>query len=297
MDLPSNARRLRRFVTEPARTIASAAARCARNRGIESAAGIAFFTVFSLFPLLILLITIGSFFLEDVDIQKRIFDTAFSLLPESAHELIRRNVKQIINSRGAMSIVGVGGLLWAASGVLVILTRTIARAWPETHRRNVLKARLNAVLMLGILGVLLAAFFVVQMVLRFLADTPLPFRLGYVLGVLISAVSPFLVYGFTFTVLTLMYRFVPNSFVRWRDAAAGGVFTLVLSEAFTWGFGKFLDSGLARYNLVYGSLGTLVAFMFWTYAVCVVLVMGAYVSSETSRRYGGDTTEDRSGDG
>ena len=286
-----------RIVVGPAKTIGSAAARCTRNRGIESAAGIAFFSVFSLFPLLILLITIGSFFLEDTEIQKRIFETAFSLLPESAHALVRRNVNQIIDSRGAMSIVGVAGLLWAASGVLVILTRTITRAWPEAHQRNVLKARLNAVLMLGILGILLAVFFVLQMALRFLADTPLPFRLGYVLGVLISAVSPFLVYGFTFTVLTLMYRFVPNSFVRWRDAAAGGVFTLVLSETFTWGFGKLLDSGLARYNLVYGSLGTLVAFMFWTYAVCVVLVMGAYVSSETSRRYGGDTTKNRSGDG
>ena len=76
-----------------------------------------------------------------------------------------------------------------------------------------------------------------------------------------------------------LYRWVPNTQVTWRGAFLGALITStawqLVTEAFTW----FLASGMASYEVVYGSLGGVVAVLFWVYLSNFVTVFGAHVAA------------------
>lgn len=120
---------------------------------------------------------------------------------------------------------------------------------------------------------LLAVFFLLQAVLKILAETgwlPFPSQLAYLLSRILLLLFPFLS-------LVLLYHFVPSSPVPWKNALAGSSVAFVLLEAVTLVFGILIDSGLITYSLVYGSLGALIAFMTWLYLLNFSVLLGAYM--------------------
>ncbi len=89
-----------------------------------------------------------------------------------------------------------------------------------------------------------------------------------------------------FGVLVLLYRLIPAVRVRWGEAAVGAVAATIafasVTSAFTW----FLDSGFARYNIVYGSLGTFVALLTWVYLLALIVLFGAHLCASAGRAGG-----------
>lgn len=247
------------------------------ERGPEAAAGIAFYTLFSLFPLLVLLITGSSFLLEREEARQHVLNTLLELVPTASQDLIRRNILQILAARNTMGLVGIVGLLWSASGVFNGLFRNINRAWPNIGIGNVVKVRLSAVLIVLGLFVMLLLLFLVQAAMGFVASRDFPFGISDAVLLLISILSRVILYLFTFLALLQLYRWVPNTDVLWKEAAWGALFTLILSQLLTAGFSWYLSSGLDSYNLVYGSLGTLLSFMIWTYATSFIILWGGHV--------------------
>ena len=121
--------------------------RFSQMRGIEGSASIAFFTIFGLPPLLIVIVTVASYYLEIPDIQDSIIQVVEELLPIPP-DLVIEFLEGILNQRGAVGIIGLIGLTWAASGLLMSLTANINRAWPTAKVRNVVENRLVAILMI-----------------------------------------------------------------------------------------------------------------------------------------------------
>jgi len=80
-----------------------------------------------------------------------------------------------------------------------------------------------------------------------------------------------------------LYRWIPNTEVKWSQAFWGAlVATLgweIATQTFTW----YLTSGMARYQLVYGSLGTVVALMFWIYLSSLITFYGAHLSAAVTQ--------------
>ena len=87
-----------------------------------------------------------------------------------------------------------------------------------------------------------------------------------------------------FISLMLLYKYIPTVYVRWREALAGTVASLLLLRLLRLIFVWYLEmAGKANYSVVYGSLGAVVAFMLWIYlATCVVLI-GAHVSAAIAK--------------
>jgi membrane protein len=249
--------------------------RFSQMRGVEGSASLAFFTIFGLPPLLIVIVTVASYYLEIPDIQEQIIQIIEEILPIPP-DLIIEFLEGVLNQRGAVGIIGLIGLTWAASGVLMSLTTNINRAWPTAKIRNVVEKRLVAFLMIGTFILFIAATSVLSTVLVFFTQVELPFLL---ISPPIGTLTDFLLFSLRFILFLALYFFVPKTKVKKRAALWAAVLASFAWEITAYGFNWYFQSGLANYNFLYGSLGTLVALMFWIYLDCLILVFGAYFSA------------------
>jgi membrane protein len=128
------------------RNISFNAARCFdHERGFEAAAALAFYSVASLFPLLLLLIAGASLLIEEQDAKKRVLETLFEFTPNLSHQMIKKNIEQVLEHREGFSVAAVLTLIWTASGVFSGLVENINRAWTKNHSQTVLRNRLVAI--------------------------------------------------------------------------------------------------------------------------------------------------------
>lgn len=244
-------------------------------RGVEGSASIAFFTIFGLPPLLIVLVTVASYYLEIPDIQDQIIQAVREIVPIPP-DLIIEFLEGVLNQRGAVGIIGLIGLAWAGSGVLMSLTANINRAWPTAKIRNVVEKRLVAFLMIGTFILFIAASSILSTVVAFFSQFDVPLlNLSAPVGV----ITDIIFLSLRFMLFLALYFFVPKTKVKKRAAFWAAVFASIAWEVTAYGFNWYFQSGLSNYNFLYGSLGTLVALMFWIYLNCLILVFGAYFSA------------------
>jgi len=244
-------------------------------RGVEGSASIAFFTIFGLPPLLIVLVSVASYYLEIPDIQEQIIQAVREILPIPP-DLIIEFLEGVLNQRGAVGIIGLIGLAWAGSGVLMSLTANINRAWPTAKIRNVVENRLIAFLMIGMFILFIAVSSILSTVAAFFSQFDIPV---VDFSAPVGMITDIIFFALRFTLFLALYFFVPKTKVKKRAAFWAAVFASVAWELTAYGFNWYFQSGLANYNFLYGSLGTLVALMFWIYLNCLILVFGAYFSA------------------
>lgn len=136
--------------------------------------------------------------------------------------------------------------------------------------------RLVAFIMLAGLIAGLISLFVFNTVMRFL-----PPDINEVAEKASSAQSfPYLLNGLLlFITLLVLYWWLPLTKVRWVEAAWGALISSLGISAITAGFTWYLESGLSNYNLVYGSLGAIVALLFWIYLLSLIIFAGAHLSA------------------
>jgi membrane protein len=244
-------------------------------RGVEGAASIAFFTVFGLPPLLIVIVTVASYYLEIPDVQNLLVQIIEDNIPIPS-DVVISFMNEILKQRGAVGIIGLIGFTWAASGVLMTLSANINRAWPTAKQRNVIEKRLIAFLMILVFILFIVLTSIMSTVVKFLTQIQLPdLPIDPSLGFL----SDWLLLFLRFILFLALYYFVPKTKVSKRAAFWAAIFASVAWEITSFGFNWYFQSGLANYNVLYGSLGTMVALMFWIYLNCLIIVIGAYLSA------------------
>jgi membrane protein len=250
------------------------------NRAIEAAASIAYYALFSLFPLLILIIAFGTTILRNEQTVNLILDYTATVLP-TAQDLVKGNIEQVLALRGTVGVFAAFGLLWSATSVFNTLARNINLAWHGAKQRNFFKSRLVALGMfftlaaLPILSLISTTLFSLLPWLDFNEQA----WGGSIYDTFLWEVSTRLIpWFFIFVMFLGLYRWVPNTEVRWSEAIWGAFVAASGWEIAKFGFTWFLSSGLARYQLVYGSLGTVVALMLWIYLSSVVILFGAHLS-------------------
>jgi len=253
-------------------------------RAAEAAAGIAFYAIFSLFPLLLALIVAGSFVLEFEQVQRRVLDVVAEVFPV-AQQLIKRNIQGVLELRGTVGIIALVGLVWSATGVLTAMARNINRAWPEADPRSFVEDRVMALGMVTILAVLLAISSLSNTVFNVLARFRVPIGGGFSVDetslwtTLLSSVPR----AFVFLAFLGLYHWVPNTKVTWSEAFWGALVATPAGEIATDAFSWYLSSGIVQYELVYGSLGTIVALMLRIYIGALIALFGAHLSAAVAR--------------
>ena len=253
------------------------------SRGPRAAAAMAYYALFSLFPLLVVLIAASGLLLNEQQATARIEEAIMNILPGS-QSLIRENINNMMSLRNTVGLVGLVGLVWSASGVFSVLVANINLAWEQSEERGFLQQRLLALVIIVILIIVLLILPLLTSTLNLLPSLTLQLFKGTIIEkpiwFVFSNLIPFLV---TFAALMALYRWAPKAKVAWKEAFWGSLFSafglLLVNQGFTF----YLSSGLSRYQLIYGTLGAVVALMTWIYLSSLILILGAHLCSAVSK--------------
>jgi membrane protein len=246
-----------------------------RDEGPALAASIAYYGLFSFFPLALLLLAISSNLVNSAEAQEQVVTFVESFLPTSG-TLVRNNVTAVLRMRGAVGTLAALGLLWSASSVFAAIDRAVNRAWGTTVRRSFWRQKaLSLVMVLGT-GLLFFLSNLTTTAYNLLSSIRIPWvsiepfnnHLGQQL---LPLLGPMLL---DYIVFWMLYRLLPIVRVRWQDVLPGALVAGTAWQVAKAGFNLYLRS-FARYNLVYGSVTTIIVFLVLTYIAAVILVMGA----------------------
>jgi membrane protein len=273
--LGTRAFRGREFV---ARLLRRSLEQFAQDQCSQHAASIAYHVLFSLFPLAIVLAGASSLMLHATGSRADVIDTIVRNLPLSASGArdIRGLLLGATSSTAGLGLIAIIGLIYSASGMMTAVRTALNRAWDVQQPRPWLKGKLVdlglvlavATLGLGSLALTIAA--------RFLsAHAALPASASWAASVLIPL-------ALAFGTSLFLYRIIPAAEVRMRDTWPAALFVaallVVLQNLFAFYVGNF-----AHYNAIYGSLGAVIAFMFFVYLAAELFLLGAEIASEWPR--------------
>jgi len=254
-----------------------------RARVAEAGASMAYYTLFSLFPLLLILITVESYILDETIIEQELLMLATEIFPIS-QDLLVSNFEKLLDIRGQVGSVATIGLLWSATAAFHTLIVNINRAFPDADPHSYLQGRFFALILAGVLSFMLMFTVLTSTVLHLFQHHQLPF-MGYSIEQIsrwanLSQWAPLMIRLATFYSL---YRFIPQAQVRNRAALTGALATVVVSEIVTRSFIEYLRSGIAIFSVVYGSLGAIITLMLWIFLSSIVILFGAHISAAVSR--------------
>jgi YihY family inner membrane protein len=249
-------------------------------RGAQAAASMAYYAFFSLFPLLLVFVSIGGFFLESEQVYQQTLILVEEAIPVS-QSLIEENLQRLLNARGAVGLIGLVGLIWSASGVFSGLAYNINLAWMEAQERSFLQKRFVALAMMGVLTVLLIATLILEAAVEILSRLKIPLlgNISIYTSSLWGLLSNLVPWFFILVLYLALYRWVPNRKVSWISALWGAIFSATAWEIVTSVFVWYLDSGLGRYEVIYGSLGAVAALMVLIYIISLITLFGAHLSA------------------
>jgi membrane protein len=257
----------------------------------QAAAGMSYYAFFSLFPLLLFMVVGASYVLQVQSAYDYIMNQVFMVLP-TAQAVIDANLQQVLRSRGAVGLISLVGFLWSSTSFFAILTRNINRANPNYRPRNFIEDRALALGMIGLLALLMGLSLlsntltniIPQINLFFIGGKPLHETLvwRYLIKLIPVAITLLMFIG--------LYRFIPKKKIGWTGVLiAAPIATIgfqLATRLFTW----VLSKGLVRYELVYGSLGTIVGLMFWIYLISIITIFCAHLSAVIELKWGKRST-------
>ena len=252
----------------------TAAGRFAASHSPEAAAGLAFYAMFALFPLLLFLIVFGSSVLESEEAQGRILALVSEVLPTS-QDLVIENVRQVLRLRGTVGLFAGLSLLWSSSGFFMIMARQINRVWPDTAARKAIERRIVALGIVGGLGILLALWLTLSVAIVPHIPSPLLAKWRALRPLVWPIMATGLTWGIPILFLLFTYRAVPKRRVGWFEALCGALVATIAWRGATHAFAWYLGSGLSKYQLVYGSLSSIIVLMVWLYLCGQILLFGA----------------------
>ena len=252
------------------------------SRAPQAAASLAYYAIFSLFPLLIILIAVSSFFLNNLQVYQSITRLVQDTFP-TAPKLIIENLRQVLDARGPVGVVGLLTLLWSASGFFTNLAYNVNQAWPVAPQRSFIEKRLVGLGMIVQLGALLILSLAVDSFAKFAGilnlDT-IPYLQNVPWGIFSSLGSWLII----FLLFLELYRWVPSVKVRWKATFWGALTASVGWKIATAGYTWYLNAGFGRYQLIYGSLGAIIALLFLIYLLSIITLFGAHLSAAIDRR-------------
>ena len=247
------------------------------------AAGVAYYAILSLFPLTIALLALLSPLLESGVVRTELLRFFQTYLPGSA-ETLEANIDAAVRIRGILGLVGLVGLIWTASAIFGAVSRAVNRVWDIRQDRPFVVDKLRHIAMAFGVGALFLLSLAATSVLQFIESVELPGigRATALEGGAAAIVARGLPFVFSLTIFLLIYKLVPNTRTYWRYVWPGALLAAVLFETGKSLFVYYVDN-FADYGKVYGSLGSVVVLLGWTYVSSLILIVGAEFSSEYGR--------------
>jgi membrane protein len=259
------------------------------NQLPSAAAATTFFSLLALFPAISAFVSLYGLF-NDVSTAREPLNLLAGVLPESVLDFIGDEVERIASSKSSdLSLAFAGSLLlslWSANASVKSMFQAMNLAYHEREKRNIVVFTATT-LFFTVCGLLF-----VLTVIGLVVITPLVLNVvGWEGGAAFLAPLrwPLLLF-LQVCALAVIYRFGPSrAKARWRWVRWGSVIAALMWVGLGWLFSWYLSS-VADYAATYGSLGTVMGFMFWVYLSTMVVLFGAQLNAEMEHQTARDTT-------
>ena len=244
----------------------------------EASASLAYYGLFSIFPLLLAVVSIGSIFLEGELVKVELLEIITQWIPVSA-DAVNSQVTTVLNLRGPVTVVAIISLLWSGSNVFEKVIVNVNRAFPQGSRPGFFKSRGMALLIIVVMILLFGTSLLISTVVEIF-----PAAENALFGKLISSarawvevlqIAPLVLKFFLFLAV---YSWIPQSAsILFKARLIGALVTAVLWELSSRLLGWAISSGFTNYEIIYGSLASIMALMFWLYLSSYILFFGAHL--------------------
>jgi membrane protein len=247
------------------------------------AASIAYYSLLSLFPFFLLgLAILGS---ATTDESKRTAVLVFVLqyFP-TQFDFIRGQLDSFRTGQLTVGVAGTLALVWGALGVFGAVSTAVNYAWGVEKQRSFWKHKLFSFLMLSVAGMMLVVALLLISASKVVGATwfAVVLRSNPTLEVLRSLTMRNATTLLFILVVGLIYYFVPNAKVRFRDVWVGAVITGLLWKGALEGFSWYIRD-MGRFTRVNGSIAAVVVFLVWVYIQAVILLYGVEFTAAYAR--------------
>lgn len=253
---------------------------------------LAYYTVFSMAPLLVVIISLCGIFLGQEAAEGEIYDQLAGFMgKETAFQLQEIVSKAAIGDKGVVAfVIGIATLLIGATTVFADIQDSINSIWglKAKPKRGWLKMLQNRFLSFSViisLGFILLVSLAITTVLDGFSSrlqarfSDVSVILFYILNQLLTLAVISLIFGVIFKVL-------PDAIIKWRDVLFGAVVTAVLFMLGKFGISIYI--GQSDVGSTYGAAGSLVILLLWTYYSSIILYLGAEFTKAYAVAYGSE---------
>lgn len=238
----------------------------------DMAASLSYYTLLAIFPMIIGVIASLGFFVSSNLVKEQLLTLLTARFPISVDSL-EESVASLVTSRGVLGVVSLAGLFWSGSALFTAIRRVINRAWDIKKMRPFYLRKFRDLILAVGTGIIFFISLGLTAVSTLLPPGTPPFGVP-----LVTVAFEVIVFLLIFAAFLLIYKYVPNTSVAWRDIWPGALLGVSLFEIvrnlFTWYLVRF-----SNFQLIYGPIASIIAFLVWIYVSAFVLIIGAEFSS------------------
>lgn len=249
------------------------------DSGFKLAASLSYYTIFSIGPIIIIIISLVGIFLGREAVQGEVYGQVKGFIGSSAAVQLQEIIKNIEYSQFKTSglVIGIVMLLFGASGVFTEIQDSVNRIWSikAKPQKGWLKFIINRLLSFSLvvgMGFILLVSLLVSTLLDALSGFLQRFFTEDII-IVFYIVNIAIVLAVITTLFAIIFKVLPDANLHWRDVIKGALFTAVLFM-----IGKFLISfyiSKSNVGVTYGAASTIVIVLLWVYYSSVILYLGA----------------------
>lgn len=265
-----------------------------KDKASQLAAALAFYTVMSLVPLLVIIVVIASFFIKSTTALDQLTSQIARFSSPQMADFVKTLITNVPNpiTGSIASILSILVLIFGASGIFSQLQSSLNQIWnvpPKKDKSAIRKAlvgHLRSFLMVLAIGLLFLVLLIINATLALLVTN--------VVGSQNAVPAQIINYLITFVMVTvliaLIFKVVPDREIPWGDVWLGAAFTSLLFLVGRWAIGLYLS--VSKTASGYGAAGSLVVLLLWIYYSAQIFFFGAEFTQVYARTVGSHKDKD-----
>ncbi len=262
-----------------------------RDRVDQMAAALAYYTLFSIAPLLVIAVAVAGAVFGEEAARGEVVVQIQGLLGKAGAEVVQTALANTQNPQAGNgivpSIVSTIALLFGASGVFIQLQDSLNTVWnvkssPQTGVKSVVRKRIFSFAMVITIGFILMVSLLVSAVLAALST--FTNQLFPAVEIFWKVINIGISLGVFTMLFALIYKYIPDIKIAWKDVLVGAFFTSLLFSIGKELLGFYLGNG--SFGSAYGAAGSVVTVLAWIYYSVQIMLFGAEFTQVYTRRYG-----------
>jgi len=257
-------------------------------------ASLAYFTVFSIGPILLIMISLAGVFMDKKNVQDKLYTQLNGLMGPDSSKQIMEIIQNIqASDQGTIgTIIGVVLLIIGATGVFTEMQDSINYIWSvkAKPKKGWLKLIFNRLLSFSLvigMGFVLLVSLIISALLDIISDKLLYYLKDYTVY-LFYAVNITIVLLVVSVLFAVIFKVLPDAHINWKDAFIGAGFTSVLFLLGKFGISFYLGS--SDVGKTYGAAASIVILLLWVYYSALILYFGAEFTKTYAMEKGGGIT-------